>query len=226
MGSASCAGLDNTMDEDCDGIADAMDPCPAEADNTDSDHDMVGDACDPSSIPDQILMFDGFPGTTINSAWSTPNGQWGVHDGVLDNHDTDATIVRAVPMTRMLVETYVDVIDAHTSPTIDLDVDDQTGTAYRCIVVPQAGGGVLAQIFAPGASMTSPALVGTGRVRIVLVEDDANSQVECRVSYADAGQVMVFAALAPGTPILGAKVRLATSAVHATFGSVTIAGIP
>jgi hypothetical protein len=63
----------NQSDEDDDELGDACDPCPTiEAVQPDGDGDGVGDACDPNPAigGDEIILFDGFPGEVLDTAWA------------------------------------------------------------------------------------------------------------------------------------------------------------
>jgi hypothetical protein len=68
-------------DEDGDGILDADDLCPISANNTDTDGDGVGDACEPiASGNDKILRFENFNGATF-PADAIVLGNWTISGG-------------------------------------------------------------------------------------------------------------------------------------------------
>jgi len=76
-------------DEDGDGLGDVCDPCPPYANNTDGDGDGVGDLCDPypTAGGDHIALFEGFkagiPPSWVNmSGWTASNG-----DAVITSSD-------------------------------------------------------------------------------------------------------------------------------------------
>jgi len=53
-------------DDDNDGVADGSDNCPqvANASQADADHDGVGDACDPTTLPDRTIVFSRATGSS------------------------------------------------------------------------------------------------------------------------------------------------------------------
>ena len=75
-------------DEDADGAGDRCDVCPQVAGATDdADGDHIGDACDPNPATpgDELLVFDGFAGATLDPAWTVIVGDssdWQAGDGV------------------------------------------------------------------------------------------------------------------------------------------------
>ena len=94
-------------DEDGDGIDDACDNCPADANaaQENGDGDELGDACDPDPVHarEHLALFDGFTGASrwraTGTAWTIadsallPPSAPGTHGYVHENVFTNATIV-------------------------------------------------------------------------------------------------------------------------------------
>jgi hypothetical protein len=80
-------------DEDCDGFADIADNCPGvvNLDQADTDHDGVGDLCDPEPVKPGDRLAGFYPFVTADSIhWSLP-APWQIHDDGLyfDGFDKD-----------------------------------------------------------------------------------------------------------------------------------------
>lgn len=77
--------------DDADAVGDACDPCPIATDNTDGDGDGVGDACDPNPAVagDELVMFEGFD-AGIPSAWAM-TGSWTTSVGSLSSSVSGST---------------------------------------------------------------------------------------------------------------------------------------
>lgn len=81
-------------DHDGDGRGDACDVCPHLADaGGDADGDGVGDACDPrpTQAGDRIVLFEDFDGAPAWGTWNAVIGAntWKVHDGTIQQSYTD-----------------------------------------------------------------------------------------------------------------------------------------
>jgi hypothetical protein len=80
-GDAQAPCVEIGHDEDSDGLDDACDPCPFDANNAgDADSDGIADTCDPDpTTPNKVLLFEGFGarapaltaagGSIMNDAW-------------------------------------------------------------------------------------------------------------------------------------------------------------
>lgn len=220
-------GLDDTMDEDCDGFLDADDVCPGEHDTNppaNADGDGAGDQCDPSNnVPaESIRLFDGF--AELGPAWSVTNS-WIVQSGKVQNVAKDAKLARQVLVKRLLAETYVDIIDFDpTGVFVSLEIDDARGAQYMCQLTPTSTG-VLVQANYGGVASSGQTVTGTGTIRLEMIDDVVNSsKFRCAVTYSGGTRSEVDAT-ATGTAILGTTVVLRTSGVHAAFDSVTVVGI-
>jgi hypothetical protein len=111
----------NQDDEDADGLGDACDPCPITSDATDTDEDGVGDLCDPNpATGGQVLaLFEGF--------------EHGVPDGFLSNHtwtagDGEVSIAGPIGDRPSL---YVEAKSAHETITTAMSMKAAFGTSYR-----------------------------------------------------------------------------------------------
>ena len=114
-------------DEDGDGAGDKCDVCPTVAEATaDGDGDGVGDPCDPNpdTPGDELVLFDGFAGTTLDPAWSIVDGSaadWVVGGGVATvTGGEPATIVLrpvGIPGDRLRIDAVVEVTSVGPTPT-------------------------------------------------------------------------------------------------------------
>lgn len=103
-------------DEDLDGLADDVDPCPISANNTDSDSDGVGDNCEPAANGnDKILLFEGFhgnvapPTANIMGSWTFSGGKAHIVSGAgtasaITFAITSSTSIRDIVMARVTVD--------------------------------------------------------------------------------------------------------------------------
>ena len=97
-------GLISSHDEDTDGVPDSVDNCPnvSNADQRDSDGDLVGDLCDPNpSTPgDVLLQFDAFDHAPMDMVTT---GAWIYANDRATTQTTDATMFSAnVPATGVM----------------------------------------------------------------------------------------------------------------------------
>ena len=67
-----CPPPSATLDDDGDGVADAVDPCPLAAGSDDGDGDGVSGICDRGPAPDKIMCFEGFAGG-VPADWGHEN---------------------------------------------------------------------------------------------------------------------------------------------------------
>ncbi len=215
----SCViSLDDTLDEDCDGAPDTMDPCPADASAqplADSDHDGVGDACDPSGATDSIALFDPF--TAESPQWASTSGTWSFDEGALANAAHDGDIARAVTAMPATIEVYVEAptpIDANAN--IDIYGLDTAGKRFGCLLVVASPGSAMLVMDDPLHNQAS--LSGRGRVRIVAGTN--GTAYECRAHYDGEADVSVTGSPAAALPL--ATVHIATSGMTARFDSVMV----
>ena len=222
---ACTLSLDDTMDEDCDGIADTQDPCPADIEQTDIDGDGVGDVCDPDpAASDRVVMFDGF--AAPSGAWQVSSGTWDVAAGMLGNANTDGVIVRAVTTSHPLLEAQIYVNSFGTSPYVTAGMSDASSTIYECRVYPESGGIKIQAAVLPlgGTAMLGPMqeVLGAGRVRVQVVEASPG-MLTCRAQYSETSSGS--SALAISGAITATNVALAASSTDVLFDSVTVTGL-
>jgi hypothetical protein len=126
-------------DEDCDGIPNDRDPCPADPrviDNTDTDRDGVGDGCDPSgATAEQRLVFDGF--VDDRSHWVQMTGAWEFADSVLTTSDANAEIRLTLPAQalRPYGELHLDDLVPFSDASFVAFYGEQSGLQATCKIV-------------------------------------------------------------------------------------------
>lgn len=216
---------DDTMDEDCDGISDAVDPCPADIEQTDIDGDQVGDVCDPDNAAvDRIVLFDGFPGPPV--AWQVSTGTWSVDSGMLGNAGTDGTIAHPVSTSHFLLETHVFVTSFGASPLVTIGATDASGDGYQCRIYPEAGGVKIQAAVVPmgGTATLGPLteVLGSGHVRVQVIDESTNT-LACRAQYSTTSSGA--SPVAKSTAVTATNIALATSSADVLFDSVTVTGL-
>ncbi len=136
----------NTHDEDGDNVFDDCDVCPGIADDqTDSDHDGVGDACDPSdSTPHMIALFVSFAEPSpiwnpLTGTW-TPDGESIVYEST--NLDSYGVTIRdgLLPEPPYVVEAHFSIDSLGAYGTLQIGIDaDATGNAMTCGLIHRSG---------------------------------------------------------------------------------------
>jgi hypothetical protein len=211
--------VDDTGDEDCDGLADGSDPCPADAIapyDADSDSDGIGDACDPSNVRNHVALFDAF--ASPSAGWT--GAAWTFAGGALVDDSGDGrishSIVASVPL---LAETYVELGTASAAnPYVDLEIVPGTGSTIGCRVA-MSGTGAMILVLPAGTSTAS--LSGTGRLRIVAI---LNAQgLTCEASFPDQAPASATGA---GVMLTAKAVQLAIGGTTASFDSAMVVSGP
>lgn len=219
-----CVYSHDVMDEDCDGIANAIDPCPADAagvGDLDTDHDGIGDACDPTPAVDKMLLFDGFG--AMSPAWTPDSGDWQFGDGALRNDAYDGAIHALVNLNRPGAELVVDELDrdpavANPIVTLDAQINIFVGTAELdcAVVVPATGPATL--VF---GTMSMP-LAGSGRLWIAM-NQLVDGTARCRAHFEDSATVEIVSGN-PGNVANVLAIGMKTSGVRTHFDSITVYG--
>ena len=149
----NCPAVANAdqANEDGDALGDACDPCPELAgDATDSDGDGVGDACDPhpQAAGDKLVLFEGFH-HGVPAGWQLVGGATQLGDDIeLDAGSNVAALAPPVtaPADGVLLARIV-VESTHGTQ------DSGTGVAYGFDV--NKGPQVSCELYAPQAAMTT-----------------------------------------------------------------------
>jgi hypothetical protein len=138
----NCPDTPNTNqgNEDGDALGDACDPCPIDANNTDTDGDGVGDACDPhpNAGGDKLVLFEGFK-TGIPSAWNvvgfapTASTEDGVLPLVANNHTAIIPPLGALANGTLTADLTIDNVGANASNnSIGLPYDKGADNGIWC----------------------------------------------------------------------------------------------
>jgi hypothetical protein len=147
-------------DEDKDGVGDACDPCPIDADNTDPDGDGVAGICDPhpNTPGDKIVAFQGFHGAIPTDEWKVVgNGTIAVNP---DNGGT-AVITNAANQVTSLVSKQATAPFGNGMIMASVSVDDPIpGAARTALTVglpynSTTDVGIQCQLHAPTANSTN-----------------------------------------------------------------------
>ena len=142
-GSGTCGP--QAHDEDGDGVPDCMDVCPGIAgDQADSDHDGVGDMCDPQpGKQDMLVKFYAFDNPDDLAQFTPMGGHWFVQDDALVNDETTSNMedqliegtTRDLPIA---IEAGVTVDTVEPTPPMGIDslialeYTTTTGNEYSC----------------------------------------------------------------------------------------------
>ncbi len=174
-------------DDDCDGIADAKDPCPADyGDRADDDGDGVGNVCDPNPQDpgDSILLFDPFAG---HEPWTITGGSWTFTESAFIQASFDEAHAQnpAPPNIQPTLEVVVYPTYGGENASVGAYVQNMSNVPLECRVVHHATGDMLEMLLGPTAViMTAGPLTGEGRLRIYGGQTPAGS-IRCRARYGD-----------------------------------------
>lgn len=136
-------------DEDQDGIDDACDACPHVADPDQlavNDSDAVGDICDPSPDPDQIVLFESFAGPSAQGRWRDQTNQWTIPDDDNLTFNSPMPDIQAVfsgtnqPAPPFTLEYRITIDDINELGDVSVVVDaDAAGEGVLCGIIRFSG---------------------------------------------------------------------------------------
>ena len=215
-----------TGDEDCDGLPNAQDLCPADADTSaDSDGDGVGDACDadPSGAEgNHIAFFDGFDDNT--GGWAIKSGPWQLGNGVFRQPTiADARVEKMVNSRFVSVEVIVEEL-----ATVGNGYVAGFGLAglsdIHCRVIRREGDGAESlQIAGLLVAAKEVVLTGTGTLRIYGGQRQ-DGTFYCRARHGANFDAEVTSGNAG--PVTIEAIGIETSSASATISSVTLYDVP
>jgi hypothetical protein len=219
----TCVYSQDPLDEDCDAIANDVDPCPAElkGGSADADGDGVGNACDPSGELEHRVLFDGF--TDNSHPWVQNRGGWKFMGGALANTAGDGEITIPIATTRPTAQIFVDQITTSVdNASLTLFGGDQ-GARVRCsLVFHMPGNSQILTLDVPFVGTITAPVVGSGLLRLELGQFPDN-KFRCRAHYADDPDVEI---VQPGASAVTATiVGLTASGLFAQFDSITLVGL-
>ncbi|MFT3700532.1 MAG: hypothetical protein QM831_45730 [Kofleriaceae bacterium] len=206
-------------DEDHDGIDDARDPCPADAEDppNDSDGDGVGEACDPDNgQQNTIARFDSF---VANDGFTFPS-TWSIENDVLSTTNTMSKAQSPIEQSGGAIDARIQDI------TVPQAMDGNVallafvgGIEIRCNIERTADNSVLLEGVLNGTTVGIATLASSVKLR-VLLRVITNTRAECSVPR-DSAYVEITGDFEPTITDYG----IAADNAATTVSSITVFGV-
>ena len=213
-------------DEDCDGLTNSTDNCPADFGTAlDDDADGVGNACDPDTGGNEgnvIAFFDGFDDASGN--WSIKSGPWQLGTGVFSQPQIADTVVeKQVSAKYPWLEVVVPELMTSDNGSITIYGVAQ-GSDVRCRVTRRSTDGAefleISGLLVPAKEVQ---LTGTGTLRITGGQRQDN-KFYCRARYGTNFDAEVTNGVAG--PVTIDTIGISTSSASTTISSATLFKVP
>jgi hypothetical protein len=214
-------------DEDCDGVKNDSDACPADADPAmaDEDSDGVGNACDPDTGGNEgnvIAFFDGFDDASGN--WSIKSGPWQLGNGTfIQPQIADTVVEKQVNAKFPWLEVVIPELTTSGNGAITIYGVAQ-GSDVRCKVTRRSTDGAefleISGLLVPAKEVQ---LTGTGTLRITGGQRQ-DGKFYCRARHGRNFDAEVTNGLAG--PVTIDTIGISTSAASVMISSVTLFKVP